>query len=228
MKRQYCSGSVLGLGLFNVFVMAWRVGLSEPSERLVTPRAVQWTVWRKGMPSRANCTGLSTGPTKTSQSQGHRQGPAHGMGQSQEEIQAVQRTESSPEENVLEVLVAEKHNVSRWCAFAAQKAKCFLDCFERSGTNKLREVILPLHSCEISPGELHSVLGPSIRRMLTRWKSPGEGHKKHLSTGAPLLWRHVERVAVVEHGEEKAPGRAAFQYLKGASRKIKRGFYRGM
>lgn len=45
--------------------------------------------------------------------QGHRQGPAHRLEQSQAEVQAMQRIERNPEENGLGVLVAEKHNVTR-------------------------------------------------------------------------------------------------------------------
>jgi len=83
---------------------------------------------------------------------GQVQGPAHGLGQSQTQVQAGgEWLESSPEKKDLGVLVGEKLNMAWQCALAAQKANRILGCIKRSVASRAREGILPLCSPLMRP-----------------------------------------------------------------------------
>ncbi|GAB0194767.1 cAMP-dependent protein kinase inhibitor alpha [Grus japonensis] len=108
--------------------------------------------------------------------------------------------ESSPEEK----------DLGGWrCALAAQKANRVLGCITSSVTSRSREGILPLCSALVRPPLQYCVQlwGPWARRTWSCWSKSRGGHGDDARAGAPLLWRQVERVGVVQPGEEKAPGR---------------------
>ena len=95
--------------------------------------------------------------------------------------------ESRPKEKDLRVSVDERFNMSQQCAFATQKAKCILGCIKRSMTSRSTEEILPLYSCEMSPGVLHLVLGPPTQGHEAVGAGPEEGHEDNQRAEASPL-----------------------------------------
>ena len=62
-----------------------------------------------------------------------------------------ERTEHTPVEKDLGVLVGGKLDMSQQCALTTQKAKCILGCIKRSVASRLQEVILSLYSALVRP-----------------------------------------------------------------------------
>ncbi|PKU42273.1 rna-directed dna polymerase from mobile element jockey-like [Limosa lapponica baueri] len=96
--------------------------------------------------------------------------------------------ESSPEEKDLGLLVDEKLDINWHCMLAAQKANRILGCIKRSVASRSREVILPLHSGETSPGVLCPALESSPQEGHGPvGTGPAEGHEDDQRAGASLL-----------------------------------------
>ncbi|GAB0190929.1 hypothetical protein GRJ2_001558200 [Grus japonensis] len=138
--------------------------------------------------------------------------------------------ESSPEEKDLGVLVDKKLHMSQQCALAVQKANCILGCIKRSMTSRLREGILPLRSCETSLGVLCSAVGsPEHERHGPVGESPEEATRlirgmEHLSYEDRLRelgWFSLEK------RRPQGDLIAAFQCLKGPTRKLERDCLQG-
>ncbi|KAJ7411287.1 rna-directed dna polymerase from mobile element jockey-like [Pitangus sulphuratus] len=208
--ERHPQGSVQGLALFKIFVGVRYSGTEAPSASLLmTPSCVeQSTHWREGRhPERPGQPSEMDQPNEVPQ--GQVQGPASGLGQSQQVQAGREWTESSPEEKNLGVLLDE-FKTSWQCARTAQKANHIPGCTKINGTSRSREVILPLNSVSVRSylERYIQVWGPHHEKdvgLLERGSE--EGNEDTQRAGVPLLWRQAERAGVFQPGEKKTPGK---------------------
>jgi len=141
--------------------------------------------------------------------------------------------ESSPAQKDLTVLVDEKLNTTRQCELTDQKANCTLGYIKRSMASRSREGILPLCSALVRP-HLESCVqlqSPQHRKdvELLEW---GQRSAIKMVSGMEHLWceERLRELGLFSLGKRRLRGdlTAAFKYLEGPTRKMERGFYKGM
>jgi len=139
--------------------------------------------------------------------------------------------ESSPEKE-LRVLIDKKLNATQQCVLAAQKANHILGCIKSSVTSRAREVILPLCSPLVRP-HLEScvqLLGCQLRKNMDLLEQVQRRATKMIRGLEHLSYdKRLRKLELFSLEKRRLQGDliAAFQYLKGPTRKLEQDFLQG-
>jgi len=141
--------------------------------------------------------------------------------------------ESSTAENDCRVLVGEKLNMTQQCVLTAQKASRILGCIKSSVASRLREVILPLYS---------ALVRTHLESYIWLWSRQHRKDLEQVQRRITKMIKGMEHLSCEERLKElglfslekrrlfsnpKSDLIAAFQHLKGPTRKLERDILQG-
>jgi len=166
--------------------------------------------------------------------QGQEQGPAHGWGNPKHKHRLGRKwIEGSLEEKDVCVLVDEKLNTTQQCVLAAQKANNILGGIKSNVASRSREGILPLYSALVRP-HLESCIqlwSPQHRKDMDLLERVQRRMSTKMSRGLEHLSyeERLRELGLFSLEKRRLCGDllAAFQYLKGPTRKLERDFLQG-
>ena len=193
-----------------------------------------WHAGGKGCHPEGPGQAWEVGPCKPHEIQQDQvQGPAHGSGQSQAQIQAGQRMDWK--QPWVELGDAGWWQVQRDPAVWAQspEGQSSPPLHQLQHGHQVEGDSAPLlHSGETPPGVLHPTLELSAQeRHGPVGMGPEDGHKDDLRAGTHLLWEKAERIGAPQPWEEKALGTpsSGLPVPEGSLQESWRGtFYKGM